>query len=247
MVADAGTDPGGQRPVLLLTRPEPQSQRFAAQFRQRFGADWPILISPLMALVATAPVPDLAPFAGLILSSESAVAMLAGSGQKVTMPCYCVGARTADAARALGARVVAVGQDAADLAGMMTLLAPQGRMVHLCGTHVAGDLANGLNSARIETVSCVIYDQIAQRLSGPALDLLAGSRPLLVPLFSPRSAKLFQDQTPASGAPLWVVALSPAASGAMTRQVARRGVAVRPDGAAILDAMAEMISPWRVT
>ena len=246
-MADAGTDPGGQRPVLLLTRPEPQSQRFAAQFRQRFGADWPILISPLMALVATAPVPDLASFAGLILSSESAVAMLAGSGQKVTMPCYCVGARTADAARALGARVVAVGQDAADLAGMMTLLAPQGRMVHLCGTHVAGDLANGLNSAGIETVSCVIYDQIAQPLSAPALELLAGTGPLLVPLFSTRSAQLFQDQTRNSRAPLWVVAFSPAVSGAVTRPVARRRVAVRPDGAAMLDAMAEMISPWRVT
>ena len=104
-LAKAGSDPGGQRPVLLLTRPELQSQRFAAQFRQRFGADWPIVIAPLMALVVTAPVPDLASFAGLILSSESAVAMLAGSGQKVTMPCYCVGARTADAARALGATV----------------------------------------------------------------------------------------------------------------------------------------------
>ena len=246
-MADAGTDPGGQRPVLLLTRPEPQSQRFAAQFRQRFGADWPIVISPLMALVATAPVPDLAPFAGLILSSESAVAMLAGSGQKVTMPCYCVGARTADAARALGATVVAVGQDAAELAGMMTLLAPLGRMVHLCGTHVAGDLANRLSSAGIETVSLAIYDQIAKPMTAQALSLLAGTRPLLVPLFSARSAQLFQDQTRNSRAPLWVVAFSPAVSGAVTRPVARHRVAVRPDGAAMLDAMAEMISPWRVT
>ena len=244
-MANAGSDTGGQRPVLLLTRPLPQSQRFAAQFRQRFGADWPVVIAPLMALVAIAPVPDLASFAGLILSSETTAAMLAGSGQKVTMPCYCVGARTADAARALGARVAAVGQDAADLAGMMTLLAPPGRLVHLCGTHVAGDLANRLNSAGIETVSCVIYDQIDQPLTALALELLAGDEPLVVPLFSPRSAHLFQDQTRASRAPLWVVALSPAVSDALTRQVARHSVADRPDGAAILDALAALISGSR--
>ena len=142
---------------------------------------------------------------------------------------------------------MAVGQDAADLAGRMTLLAPLGRMVHLCGTHVAGDLANRLSSAGIETVSHVIYDQIAQPLSAPALTLLSGSAPLLVPLFSTRSAQLFQDQTRNSRAPLWVVAFSPAVSGAVTRPVARHRVAVRPDGAAMLDAMAEMISPWRVT
>lgn len=246
-LADAGSDPGRHRPVLLLTRPLPQSRRFAAEFRQRFGADWPVVISPLMALVATAPVPDLMNFAGLILSSEHAVATLAVAGQKVTIPCYCVGQRTADAARALGAEVAAVAPDAGALERIVIGLAPPGPLLHLRGEHVAGDIANRLVSAGTETVSHAIYDQIEQPLTAQAQDHLAGKRPLLVPLFSPRSAQLFQGQTQDGGAPLWVAAFSQAVSGALTRQVARRSIAVRPDGAAMLDALAVLIDQRRAT
>lgn len=205
------------------------------------------MISPLTALGAVAPVPDLAPFAGLILSSESAVAVLAAAGQKVTVPCYCVGQRTAEAVRSLGGKVGAVGQDAAALKRAVIGLAPRGPLLHLRGQHVAGDIATGLFSAGIDTVSLVIYVQTEQPLSAGAMKLLAGSWPVLVPLFSPRSARLFQAQSATIGAPLWVAAFSAAVSDALKRQVAHRRVALRPDAATMLDALDELIAAGQAT
>ena len=59
------------RPPLLLTRPRAGSERFAAQFRARMGADWPVVIAPLLETAPTGA--DLPAANALILTSEQAV------------------------------------------------------------------------------------------------------------------------------------------------------------------------------
>lgn len=236
-------DAQANKPAILLTRPDPQSQRFAAEVRQAFGADWPIVISPLMRLLFIDLSLDPADFAGVIFSSENGVAAVAASGMPTGRMCYCVGQRTATAARAQGWDVVLTGADSAALASAILAAEPPGPLVHFHGRHVAGNLSERLDSAGIETVSAIVYDQQTQPLTAKAVALLGLRAPLVVPLFSPRSALLFQQMAASARAPLWVATLSPAVAKALTLTPARVKVAERPDSDGMLLAMKALLNP----
>ncbi|MGB3314372.1 MAG: uroporphyrinogen-III synthase, partial [Albidovulum sp.] len=108
-----------ERPTLLLTRPEKQSKGFAGAFRARFGADWPVIHSPLTAIryLAAGPVPP--DTDGIIFTSQNAVsAFLRVTGDR-GLKAWCVGMRTAEVARKAGFDVVAGPGGAEDLAQMI--------------------------------------------------------------------------------------------------------------------------------
>ncbi len=235
------SDAQANRPTLLLTRPQPQSLRFATELRHRFGTEWRMVISPLMQMRFLAPAMDPSAYAGVIFSSETGVAAVAALMAQTSARCYCVGQRTATAARAQGWNVMLTGPDAVGLAAAIIAAGTQGPLLHFHGQHVAGNLTQGLISAGIETVSAVIYDQQAQPPTPEMLALLAGFAPVLVPLFSPRAAQLFRQAASGVQAPLWVAALSPAVAEALSLPVARLVVAARPDGDAMLDAVAALL------
>lgn len=239
------TDAKANRPTLLLTRPEPQSQRFAVQVRDRFGRDWPILLSALMQIRFFAPPIDLSSFAGVIFSSENGVAAAAAGGVPAFATCYCVGQRTTAAARAQGWDVALSGADSETLASAIIAAQIPGPLLHLHGQHRAGTLAHTLRSAGIQTGSAVIYDQQPRLPTTEAMALLAGTDPVLVPLFSSRSAQLFQQAAASAQAPLWVAALSQAVADTLTLPVARLVVAERPDADALLLAIGALFGPAR--
>jgi uroporphyrinogen-III synthase len=73
---------------------------------------------------------------------------------------------------------------------------------------------------------------------------LQAEGPVLVPLFSPRSAQILaQALPPEAKAPLWIVAISPAAATeAQALTPARLAVAPHPDGGNMLQAVLQMLS-----
>jgi uroporphyrinogen-III synthase len=229
------------RPVLVLTRPEAASSRFAAAFSERFGRDWPVLIAPLMQIAAVpAEIPQAA---AVIFTSENAVRFWPAAAPRPSLA-WCVGARTAAAAAASG---FAVRQGPGDAQGLVAAIraagAVDGPLVHAQGRHVAQDLAAELNSAGIETFSVVIYDQVALPAPPALTALLAGKAPVLLPLFSPRSAELLQNACPTRRAPLWLATMSPAVHGAAAAlKAARQVCAATPDAGAMLDALAVLIA-----
>ena len=83
------------KPRLLLTRPHPGAAQFLERLSPalRDGA----VISPLIEIAPTGVGVDLAPFAGVIFTSANGVAHGPKGG---TLPVYCVGEATAQAARA---------------------------------------------------------------------------------------------------------------------------------------------------
>ncbi len=211
-------------PAVLLTRPEAASRRFAARLT---GLD--VVIAPLMRIV---PVDhDSAAVTGakaLIFTSENAVpAAGAGAGRRA----ICVGPRTADVARAAGFDVTEGPGDAAGLMPSLIGLGPE--WLHPHGRHVAAELP---------VPGIVVYDQQPLPLSYPARALLAGDRPVILPLFSPRSARFTATETRNAAAPLWIAAISAAADAAWDaaqgKPPARRVVAERPEA----DAMARAIA-----
>lgn len=79
-------------------------------------------------------------------------------------------------------------------------------------------------------------------LTPAARAALSGSAPLLVPLFSPRSAGLMAPEIANARAPLHIAAMSPAVAEALPLQV-RGGVAMAPvpDAEGMLQALAGLM------
>lgn len=229
------------RPTLLLTRPAAQSRRFAAAFRARFGEDWPMLIAPLQQIVALCPnVPEARE---LIFTSENAVAPLVALAPAAGRRAWCVGPRTAAAAAQAGFQVVVGAGDGVALAKQIIAARPAGPLLLARGAAQAHDLAKLLNSAGIETLSACVYAQEALPPSAASEALLAGSIPLLVPLFSPRSARLFAEAAAGAPAPLWLAAISEATAQACAEiGAARMQLAAAPDAESMLKALARLIA-----
>jgi uroporphyrinogen-III synthase len=223
-------------PVILLTRPLTQSQRFAGRITGAFGPQT-TLISPAMeirALDVAAPMGD---FSDLVLTSQNAAGIAARLEFPLPRHAYCVGEQTAEAARQAGFSATALGGDAAGLITALQVARPKGRLLHLHGRETRGDVAKELTKAGIETVSVVIYDQTALPLSSIALQALAGEDPVILPVFSPRTATILAAQGPFH-APLHVVAISDAvARTAIALNPDRLEVAQSPDAGAMLDAL----------
>ncbi|MFC7702582.1 uroporphyrinogen-III synthase [Plastorhodobacter daqingensis] len=220
-------------PALLLTRPAPQSQRFAAELARRCSVPFRTVIAPVLRIDQFAPEPLPADVAGLVMTSQHAV-------DRVTpgLPVWCVGERTAERARAAGHDVRGVAPDAARLVPLLVSAQPATPLLHLRGVHVREHLADLLGARGLPTRERVVYDQVPVALNDAARALLQQSVPLVVPLFSPRSARLLADQIAAVRgglkAQLLPVAISAAAAATWAELAPETPVvAARPDGEAM--------------
>jgi uroporphyrinogen-III synthase len=221
-------------PTLLLTRPEVQSRELAERLRPRIPADVKVVVSPILEI---APVPfDLpADPSFLILTSAHGAEAAAGLPGLPDLTAWCVGDRTAEAARALGLRAVSAGGTAQDLLALLRREHPNGTGLHLRGRHVAAELAGALTSAGIDTHEVVAYDQVARSLSSEALACLGGPGIVVLPVYSPRSARLLAAATDGAVAARDVVAISRQTADAWPGAAAT--VSAAPDGPAMEDAI----------
>jgi len=203
--------PALPRPLLLLTRPKEDSEAVAARF------DVDVIISPILRIEPLAYESAVLEAAqGLVFTSAHAVPT-AGPGRGRLA--ICVGERTAAVARAAGFDVIE-GPGTAD--GMGDLIADS--PVPLVHPH-------GRYRAKVLPVQGVmVYDQVPQPLSALARAALMGTRPVIVPVYSPRSSRLLSKVAKGTRAPIWLVAISDAASEAWTAPAARRIVASHPSG-----------------
>jgi uroporphyrinogen-III synthase len=233
------------RPVILLTRPEPSSRRMAAILTARFGDRVDLCLSPLMNIVLDARLPDLDGIRTLIFTSANGVsAYLAAQGPK-TLPCYTVGDATAHAAQEAGLRATSAGGDAEALIARIIADAAPGPMLHLRGVHARGDIAERLSALGCPVSQAVVYQQLAQPLTDQAASVLQGDRPVILPLFSPRSATLLANAT--ITAPVYVVAMSRNIADCVRFPVEHSVIAPHPDFENVTEAIDGLLvsAPWR--
>lgn len=219
-------------PVVLLTRPEAAARRFADE------------IAPLGLRVVIAPMQRIVPVdhdadairtaRGLVFTSENGVRFAgAGNGR----PAWCVGPRTGEVARQAGYDVSVGPGDAARLMPLIADLGPG--WLHPHGAHLA---------ARLTVPGIVVYDQHPLPLSPEAKALLQGDAPVILPLFSPRSARLAAEEIaplPGRTSPLLLIQISGAAQtewdrgwqGACPGPRPRSVIADHPDAEGIFRAM----------
>ena len=154
-------------------------------------------------------------FQAIIFTSETGVAS-ALHMTRLPRLAYCVGDQTALAARKAGFQTRAAAGDAGALIDFILQEKPVGPLLHICGEETRGDVAGRLVFAGIQTHSLIAYRQNPTTLTAAALRLLAGKTPVIVPLFSPRTAQIFATQVELfATAPLYVTAFSLAVAHAL--------------------------------
>lgn len=168
---------------VLVLRPEPGASRTAAMLEES-GLE-PI-VHPLFAVEPLAwALPQDASFDALLLTSANSVRHAGpGLAGMRSLPCYCVGDATAEAARAAGFSDVRTG--GGDAASTIPLLLADGRsrILHPCGEDVRPFDPCGL---RIESLT--VY-RSAERGEAAQLEaVLQTRRPAIALVHSPRAGK----------------------------------------------------------
>lgn len=196
---------------LLVTRPEPDGERTAAQLRAR-GYD--VIVAPLLVTEPLDAAPSEGPWDGLALTSANAVRAVVDHSWVRTLlavPTYAVGRHTADAARDAGfGNVTAAAGDAASLIDVIKQHHGAGtRLLYLAGEDRARDLAGALAAYGIEVTTSVVYRAAAvSEMPNAVRELLVAGLVDGVLHFSRRTATVYLAR--AAGAGILEQALMPA-------------------------------------
>lgn len=196
--------------TLLLIRPLESAQAFLDALRgEGYGGE--ALFAPLMEIVRDeAAMPSLEELRGVVAvfsSSHGVCAAPEGGGRAL-----CVGEGTARAARRAGFRVLAHAPTSRALADWIANSPLHGPLLHLRGAHIAHDLTSALATKGITCRSRVVYEARPCCTPLALRTRLGQSAPVVVALFSPRSAallgKALSENAPVC-APLLASAISP--------------------------------------
>ncbi|MCC1481429.1 uroporphyrinogen-III synthase [Roseibaca sp. Y0-43] len=227
-------------PTLLLTRPRTSAENFVK------AAAWAgdVVISPLIEVVLR-PIAPPAPGEGVIFTSQHGVRAVAAVTGVRDAPVWCVGPGTFAAAQAAGFATLHQGGGTAEsLIAELAAAPPDCPLVHVHGAHVVTDLAGRLMDAGLRARGVVGYDQHERPLSDAARQCLLRQGHVVVPVFSPRSAKLFARAWEELGAPLaqlHALAISAAAAQALGQvPLASLTIAHSPDLPGVLGALGQV-------
>ena len=225
-----------QRPTLLLTRPQKDAQAFAQEVLSHQPAAQ-ILISPVLTITPIGTLPDLSAYAAVVFTSRHAVACFVHAPIPKKMTCFAVGEATAEVAKKLGFSVINSAGAAQDLILLVQKTGAAGPLIHPHGQHARGQIATTLTKKGIPCAECVIYDQIETPLSIQARALLTQPQALLVPVFSPRSARLLQRYGPLPNGSEIIAISQTVAACFSTQPHIKTTVACHPNRGAMLKAV----------
>lgn len=193
---------------VLVFRPQPDAGRSAQALSDR--GQKPI-IAPLFVVVPAAEPPPAGPFDALVLTSANAVPALekAPRAWRDDLPAFCVGVRTANAARELGfATRTAKGNRADLLALIVEHLPPAQKLLLVAGHDRHEDLPEQLRAAGHEVTIWTAYEaQAVEALPEPAAEALRSGAADAGLHYSPRGARVFLELAGKAGLTAQALAL----------------------------------------
>jgi uroporphyrinogen-III synthase len=233
----------------LVTRPQEEAVSLAAALARR-GID--AVIEPMIEVhFRTTAAPDLTDVQAILCTSANGVRALARLIVERDRPLLAVGDATALRARAEGfTNVASAGGSIVDLVLLAgARLCPEsGRLLHVAGEVVAGDLAGALRKQGFTTERIVLYDaQPVAALSPSTMRALRRGEIDFALFFSPRTATIFVGLATCAGLAefcpmITTVSISRAADAALSALPWRdRRVAQKPTQAALLDQLDRLL------
>jgi uroporphyrinogen-III synthase len=176
---------------VLVFRPQPDAERSAEALRGR--GQRPV-VAPLFTVVPSAQPMPAGPFDALVLTSANAVPALAEAPPAWrSLPAFCVGSRTASAAREAGFTAHSAKGNRADLLALIREALPPARKLLLVAGHDRHeDLPERLRAAGHEVAIWTAYEAKAvEALPEPAAEALRSGQVDAALHYSPRSAQVF--------------------------------------------------------
>lgn len=180
-------------PMLLLTRPQRASEKLATQLA---ALGYQSQIAPVLDIQPLdTPFPNTTPVDAVMLTSSHALLTLGDRVEEIeqlkTLPCYCVGATTAETARAAGFRNVrASDSDGTALAKIVgNEIANNARILHVTARDVSSAALEQLNAQGVHVIEWPVYQANAIVDLAPAtIAALQNGQISAVLVFSTRSA-----------------------------------------------------------
>lgn len=233
---------------LIITRPDPDGERTAAKLRAR-GCE--VLLAPLLTVELVAAELGPGPWDALIVTSSNALRAIEQHPQReelTHLPVLAVGARTAEASRALGFKdVISAEGSAQDLIRLARMRYRGGpaHLLYLAGDERSADFARALASDGIDVRTVVVYRAVkATRFPTALAEALEEGRVDGVLHFSRRSAEAYLDCAKASRsrrralAPTHYCLSGQVAEPLVTAGAAAVRIARRPEEAALIELIA---------
>lgn len=192
---------------LLMTRPRAASERFVAQLPTRTRSRVEVIYSPILEIKPLPISVDTNGVRGLIFTSANGVNAAVSLGLARDMPAFCVGPATTGAAKGAGWAAQMAGATAEELVAYLLKHRPDSPLLHLRGEHSRGNIATRLTESGLTVREQPVYQQNLLPLTPEAMAAAEENKPVIAPIFSPRTARQFADIWTGS-APLWLAAIS---------------------------------------
>lgn len=201
-------NPDQKNVILLLTRPEGGNERFCLNIEHRLG-QCEILDSPLQKIEFLETLIEVKEESILIFTSINGLR----ASEKYNLrnkKCFVVGENTRKIATSAGYEVLASSSDQENLLKLIKLKNPTESMVHIRGKYVAGNLCDSLKNNGFSCFEITGYNQQPLKIKKQIFHKVKSGRPVILPIFSPRSAKLLLNELDLTG--FHVAAMSEAVS-----------------------------------
>ena len=205
-------NPDQENVILLLTRPLGGNERFCLKIKhQLYSCE--ILDNPIQKIDFLPSLSKVNKNSVLIFTSANGL-RAAKKHNLINKKCFVVGANTKKIAVSFGYDVLGFSKDQENLLKLIKSKKPTESMVHIRGKHTVGNLCDALKRNQFSCLDIIGYNQEPLKIKKQNLQKIHSGRPVILPIFSSRSAELLQSNLDLTG--FNVIAISEAVAKIVT-------------------------------
>ena len=205
-------NPNQENVILLLTRPLGGNERFCLKIKHLLYS-CEILDNPIQRIDFLPSLSKVNKNSVLIFTSANGL-RAAKKHNLINKKCFVVGANTKKIAVSFGYDVLGFSKDQENLLKLIKSKKPTESMVHIRGKHTVGNLCDALKRNQFSCLDIIGYKQEPLKIKKQNLQKIHSGRPVILPIFSSRSAELLQSNLDLTG--FNVIAISEAVAKIVT-------------------------------
>ena len=205
-------NPDQENVILLLTRPLDGNERFCLKIKHLLYS-CEILDNPIQRIDFLPSLSKVNKNSVLIFTSANGL-RAAKKHNLINKKCFVVGANTKKIAVSFGYDVLGFSKDQENLLKLIKSKKPTESMVHIRGKYTVGNLCEALKRNQFSCLDIIGYNQEPLKIKKQNLQKIHSGRPVILPIFSSRSAELLQSNLDLTG--FNVIAISEAVAKIVT-------------------------------